>query len=184
MQTDKRHNRQRVHVRALARLQQLHEEIGAGHCPSVRDLAEHVERHPRTIWRDLKALKDDFNAPLTYDSQRKGYKYTAPGWDLPSRRFSEGNQMRGGRLTIVSLVFDAYQARRLHKRPAFHVDEEREQLPNGDLRLSFSMGLNGLEDVALLCLTYSSHCRVEEPAALRQLVRERLQQALIHHQEQ
>jgi hypothetical protein len=28
----------RVHVRALARLQQLHEEISAGRCPSLQDL--------------------------------------------------------------------------------------------------------------------------------------------------
>ena len=77
MQTNQMHNMQRVHVRAFARLQQLHEEIRAGHFPSVRDLAACVERHPRTILRDLKALREDFNAPLTYDSQRKGYRYAA-----------------------------------------------------------------------------------------------------------
>jgi hypothetical protein len=28
----------RVHMRALARLQQLHEEISSGRCPSIQDL--------------------------------------------------------------------------------------------------------------------------------------------------
>jgi hypothetical protein len=86
MKTNQMHNMQRVHVRALARLQQLHEEISADHFPSVRDLAVRVERHPRTIFRDLKALREDFNAPLTYDSQQKGYRYTEPGWNLSLSR--------------------------------------------------------------------------------------------------
>jgi predicted DNA-binding transcriptional regulator YafY len=80
----------RVHVRALARLQQLHEIISAGHCPSVQTLAESVDRHPRTIKRDLKALREDFKAPLIYDRQRGGFRYTEPGWQLPPTRFSEG----------------------------------------------------------------------------------------------
>ena len=52
----------RVHVRALARLQQLHDIISAGRCPSVQQLAESVDRHPRTIKRDLKALREDFQS--------------------------------------------------------------------------------------------------------------------------
>jgi predicted DNA-binding transcriptional regulator YafY len=80
----------RVHVRALARLQQIHEVISTGHCPSVQDLAAHTGRHPRTIKRDLKALRWDFKAPLVYDRQHKGLRYTEPGWQLPPARFSEG----------------------------------------------------------------------------------------------
>jgi predicted DNA-binding transcriptional regulator YafY len=80
----------RVHVRALARLQQLHEEISGGHCPSLQDLAVSTGRTARTIKRDVRALREDFKAPLLYDRQRKGFRYTEPGWQLPPARFSEG----------------------------------------------------------------------------------------------
>jgi predicted DNA-binding transcriptional regulator YafY len=326
----------RVHVRALARLQQLHHIISAGHCPSVQQLAASADRHPRTIKRDLKALREDFRAPLVYDRQHGGFRYADPGWQLPPARFSEGEllafftahhimhalgqkpeatmlrhalaklaaflpeqvtfnpgtigttmtfqpmpyvmvepytlqaltraaiaqrtvsvqyhsqhrnelterqidvlhlhnfagdwyaiafdhlrqdirdfhvgrirrwreteafftpppgwradeylrrgffMMRGGRLTTVSLVFDAYQARWIRERHTFHVDEQRENLPDGGLRLSFPVGRNGLDAVARFCLTYAGHCRAEKPAALRRLIRERLQQALAQHQE-
>ena len=63
------HDLPRVHVRALARLQQIHEAISTGHCPSVQDLAAHTDRNPRTIKRDVKALREDFKAPLMYDRQ-------------------------------------------------------------------------------------------------------------------
>jgi predicted DNA-binding transcriptional regulator YafY len=326
----------RVHMRAFARLQYLHEAISSGRYPSTQDLALYADRNPRTIKRDLKALRDDFKAPLVYDRKRKGFRYDDPGWQLPPARFSEGellafftahhvmqacgqkpeatllcnalaklaaflpeqvtfnpntisaaltfepmphvsvepyilqtltraalehrtvfvwyysqhrNQlterkldvlhlhnfandwyaiafdhlrqdirdfhigrirhlqetetfftpppdwnadaylrrgffmMRGGRLTTVSLVFDAYQARWIRERHTFHVDEQREDLPDGSLRLSFPVGSNGLDAVARFCLAYASHCRAEKPAALRRLIRERLQQALSQHQE-
>jgi predicted DNA-binding transcriptional regulator YafY len=64
----------RVHVRALARLQQLHEEISSGRCPSIQDLAVSIGRTSRTIKRDVKALRQDFKAPLVYDRQRKEWK--------------------------------------------------------------------------------------------------------------
>ncbi len=327
----------RVHLRAFVRLQRIHEVVNANGCPSIQELAERLERHPRTIKRDLKILREDFNAPLIYDRQRKGFRYTAPGWQLPPARFSEGellafftahhvlqaigqkpeamllqnalaklaaflpepvalnpavisaaltfqslpyvtvepqilrtftraaveqrtlfvhyysqhrdtlterhidvlhlhnfagdwyaiafdhlrqeirdfhigrikhlqetdnfftpppdwnaddhlrrgfSMVRGGRLTTVSLVFDAYQARWIRERHTFHVDEKREDLPDGGLRLSFPVGRNGLEAVARFCLAYAGHCRVEHPAALRKLVRDRLRQALAQHQEE
>lgn len=336
MEDTQTHDLPRVHMRALARLQQIHEEISAGHYPSIRDLATHTGRDPRTIKRDVKALRGDFKAPLVYDRQRKGFRYAEPGWQLPPARFSEGEllafftahhvmhafgqtpeatllrnalaklaaflpeqvtfnpntvsaaltfeamphvlvessllqtltrvaleqrtisvqyhsqyrnelterkidvlhlhnfigdwyaiafdhlrqeirdfhigrikswqeteafftpppdwnadaylrrgffMMRGGRLTTVSIVFDAYQARWMRERHAFHVDEHREDLPDGGLRLSFPVGSNGLDGVARFCLTYAGHCRAEKPAALRRLIQERLQQALAQHRE-
>jgi hypothetical protein len=81
-------------------------------------------------------------------------------------------------MTTVSIVFDAYQARWIRERHTFHVDEQREDLPNGGLRLAFPVGSNGLDAVARFCLAYAGHCRAEKPAALRKLIRERLQQGL------
>ena len=78
MQGKQPYNAPRVHVRALARLQQLHEEISSGRCSSIQDLAVSTGRTSRTIKRDVKALRGDFKAPLVYDRQRKGFRYAAP----------------------------------------------------------------------------------------------------------
>lgn len=86
--------------------------------------------------------------------------------------------MRGGRMTRVSLVFDEYQARWMRERDQFHPDEQREELPGGELRLKFPVGSNGLDAVARFCLQYAGHCRVEAPAALRKMVVARLKTAL------
>ena len=68
------------------------EEISAGHCPSLlQDLAVSTGRTARTIKRDVRALRADFKAPLLYDRQRKGFRYTEQGSRiLPQARFSEG----------------------------------------------------------------------------------------------
>ena len=88
MQVKQPYDEPRVHVRALARLQQLHEEISSSRCPSIQDLAVSTDRTSRTIKRDVKALRQDFKAPLVYDRQRKGFRYAEPGWQLPPARFS------------------------------------------------------------------------------------------------
>jgi len=108
----------------------------------------------------------------------------------PPAKWSRDNYLRrgfqmilGGRLTTVSIIFDSYQARWMRERATFHPDEQREDLPDGELRLSFQVGSNGLAAVARFCLTYAGHCRVERPAALRKIIREQLIRALELHQE-
>ena len=82
----------RTHLRGLARLQRIHEEISSGRYPSVRDLteADAIQRTSRTVKRDLQTLREAFKAPLVYDRQHKGFRYTDPGWQLPPAHFSEG----------------------------------------------------------------------------------------------
>ena len=79
MQGKQPYDAPRVHLRALARLQQLHEEISSERCPSIQELAGSTGRTSRTIKRDVKALRQDFKAPLVYDRQRKGLRYAKPG---------------------------------------------------------------------------------------------------------
>lgn len=326
----------RVHARALARLQQIHQEISTGRCPTVRLLSEQLERSERTIKRDLSFMRDQLGAPLIYDRSRRGFRYAEPGWALPPLQFSEGEllafftaaevlrstghapeavllraalaklaaflpkevqvnlatlgealtfqpaphvtvepatlqslaraaserrtvsfdyhsqhrnarthreadilllhnfagdwyaiaydhlrrevrdfhvgrikhiahtskffdppagwnaetylrsgfyMMRGGRNTTVQIVFDSYQARWMKERIAFHPDERREELPDGSMRLTFTVGRDGFDAVARFCMAYAGHCRAERPPALRKLIRERLIQALEDHRE-
>lgn len=86
--------------------------------------------------------------------------------------------MRGGRLTTVEIIFDAYQAQWIRERHYFHPEETREELPGGDLRLSFKIGEQGLEAVARFCLTYAGNCLVEKPKKLRDMVVKKLKEGL------
>lgn len=61
----------RVHLHALERLMRICDEIRSGGCPNKGRLARVVERHERTVQRDLDALRDQFNAPLVFDRERK-----------------------------------------------------------------------------------------------------------------
>lgn len=80
----------RVHVHAYERLSRLVVEIQKDRCPSVSALARIVERTPRTVQRDLEALRYRFNAPLVFDRSRRGYRFTDPSWRFPEVKLSEG----------------------------------------------------------------------------------------------
>jgi predicted DNA-binding transcriptional regulator YafY len=81
---------QRVHLHAYERLRQLSAEIQRGRYPTKADLARIVERHPRTVQRDLEALVNRFDAPLEFDREKKGFHFTDPAWQLPPVILREG----------------------------------------------------------------------------------------------
>ena len=83
-------NSDRVHTRALSRLKLIHEQISAGRCPTVSSLAKLLERSGRTVKRDLRVMRDQLSAPLIFDRERRGFRYTEPGWVLPPVEFNEG----------------------------------------------------------------------------------------------
>jgi len=83
----------RVHVRSTARLKLIDEALRDRRCPSVKSLAALTERSERTVMRDLDALRRDFNAPLIYDSARRGWRYTEPGWTMPFQHFDAGEML-------------------------------------------------------------------------------------------
>jgi len=53
-------------------------------------LAHVVERSARTVQNDLRALVNDFDAPLAFDKVKKGFYFTDPAWRLPSIALTEG----------------------------------------------------------------------------------------------
>ena len=137
---------------------------------------------------------------ISYDKDKKGMRdfhvgrisnlrLTEEGFDVKKAIWhkedylSKGFQMmRGGRLTKVEIWFDPYQAQWIRSRKHFHPDEQREELPDGSLRLSFQVGEKGLEAVARFCLQYAGNCIAEKPAKLREIIREKLKKGLILHQ--
>jgi predicted DNA-binding transcriptional regulator YafY len=80
----------RVHLHAFERLSRIVLEIQKDRCPTRADLSRIVERHPRTIQRDLEALRDRFGAPLVYDRERRGYRFADRAWRFPDVKLTEG----------------------------------------------------------------------------------------------
>jgi predicted DNA-binding transcriptional regulator YafY len=135
-------------------------------------------------WDHLRRDYRDFHVGRVSRLRETGdYFEPPPGWNKDDYLRRGFQMMRGGRLTRVRIVFDAYQARWIRERDKFHPEERREELEGGELRLSFPVGRNGLDAVARFCLTYAGHCLVEAPAALRRMVVDRLQTALKQHQQ-
>jgi predicted DNA-binding transcriptional regulator YafY len=81
---------QRVHLHAYERLRAICAEIQRGRYPTKADLARVVERHPRTIQRDLEALVSRFDAPLEFDREKNGFYFADPSWRLPAVALTEG----------------------------------------------------------------------------------------------
>lgn len=72
------------------RLLSLDRLIRAGKYPNARTMADALEVHPRTIYRDLDWLRDDWGAPLAFCHRHNGYYYTNPDFPLPLVRLGEG----------------------------------------------------------------------------------------------
>jgi predicted DNA-binding transcriptional regulator YafY len=103
------------------------------------------------------------------------------GWNATEYLRRGFSMTRGGRRVGVSLLFDAYQSRWVRERGSFHPEEQREELPDGRLRLTFSIGEKGLEAVARFCLTYAGNCVAEKPKRLRNMVKDKAAAALRQH---
>lgn len=111
----------------------------------------------------------------------KGFEIRKELWNKEEYLAKGFNMMRGGRMTSVEIIFDAYQSQWIRKRGPFHPDEQKEDLPDGGLRLSFRIGEGGLDAVARFCLQYAGNCIAEKPAKLREIIRERLEKAIKQH---
>ncbi len=90
---------------------------------------------------------------------------------------------QGGKLTEVEIVFDKYQSKWMRERSFFHPQEIREELADGQMKLSFTIGENGLEAVARFCLQYAGNFVAVKPKKLREIIIEKLKISLEQHQE-
>jgi predicted DNA-binding transcriptional regulator YafY len=81
---------QRVHLHAYERLRSICAEIQRGRYPTKADLARIIERHPRTVQRDLEALVNRFDAPLEFNREKNGFYFTDSAWQFPQIILTEG----------------------------------------------------------------------------------------------
>jgi len=64
-----------------------------GRYPIKADLARIANRAPRAMQSDIRALRDDWQAPLEFDHQKNGFYFTDPAWRLSSIKLSQGEQL-------------------------------------------------------------------------------------------
>ena len=69
----------------------LHGRIKAGKSPNSSHLMEEFEISRRSAYRAFELLRDELQAPLHYDHQRRGYSYSDNAYELPSHWISEAN---------------------------------------------------------------------------------------------
>jgi predicted DNA-binding transcriptional regulator YafY len=67
----------------LERLVSIDAYIRAGNYPSVQKLCEMFEVQPRTIYQDLRELREMFGLDIQFDRQRNGYYNAEPAKQLP-----------------------------------------------------------------------------------------------------
>ncbi|MBM3225744.1 MAG: WYL domain-containing protein [Candidatus Tectomicrobia bacterium] len=98
--------RERPYLESYYRLRRLCIEIQRGRYPTKKVLAALVERSERTVQNDLRALKNDFDAPLEFDPQHNGFYFTDPAWRIPAIALTEGE--------LISFFAAERMLRRLH----------------------------------------------------------------------
>ncbi len=127
--------------------------------------------------RAKKEMRDFHVGRMSNLKVTKNYFETQKNWN-PDDYLRQGfYMMRGGKQVTVEILFDSYQAQWIRERHAFHTGEQREDLPDGSLRLKFQIGEKGLEAVARFCLTYAGNCIAEKPDKLKKLIKEKLEAA-------
>jgi proteasome accessory factor B len=82
----------------LIRLAYIHDQLRAGKYPTAKQLARGFsvkfnlgrDLTGKTIYRDIRFLKESRGAPIEFDPDRNGYYYTEANWKLEALELSEG----------------------------------------------------------------------------------------------
>ena len=68
----------------LERILYIDEMIRNGRHPKKKDIAQHFEVSLKTIERDIDYMRDRLAAPIMFDRQVNGYRYSLEGYFLPA----------------------------------------------------------------------------------------------------
>jgi len=87
------------------RVLHLHRLISLQRYPNASLAARELAVADRTIRRDIEWMKDAFQAPISYNPQRRGYFYSEPAFTLPASVLSR-SQLVGLMLSAQALERD------------------------------------------------------------------------------
>lgn len=66
----------------IYRMQYIDKKMREDHYPNCSSMAKECEVSTRSIRRDIDYMRDLLNAPIAYDSKKRGYYYTNPDWSF------------------------------------------------------------------------------------------------------
>lgn len=134
------------------------------------------------VFDHLRESFRDFHTGRISNLNTTGEFFEIPkNWNKEEHLSGGFGMHRGGRKTDVEIIFDEYQSQWMRERNFFHPQETREELPDGKMKLSFSIGENGLEAVARFCLQYAGNFIAVKPEKLREIIKTKLEKALKDH---
>lgn len=90
----------------FSRLHFIDRKIREGTYPNAKTLAREYETSDRTIKRDIEYLRDFQNAPIEYDSHKKGYYYSEENYALPALTLKSSELFA---ITLVQEVLTQYE---------------------------------------------------------------------------
>lgn len=108
----------------------------------------------------LEVLEEKFTYPPDFDLK----KYLEDGFLM----------VRGEKLFNVELIFDEYQSRWIRERAPLHPSEQREELPNKQLKIT--MQVTALDSIKRFVMQYGSHVQVIKPIELQQEILQEITQ--------
>jgi len=125
----------------------------------------------------------DFHAGRITRFSETSRTFTPPAdWNLQTYLQRGFGMFRGGQDVVVEIEFDAEQARYARER-TFHPTQQRQELPDGRLRLTFETTEAALEQVARWLMQYGPQARALRPAELCDMMRQKLTSAAALYQD-
>jgi predicted DNA-binding transcriptional regulator YafY len=73
----------------LERVYKLDRLLRRKEAPSKREILQYFEISPAQFKRDLDFMRDRLGAPITFDAESGGYRYSSEEFNLPGLWFSE-----------------------------------------------------------------------------------------------
>jgi predicted DNA-binding transcriptional regulator YafY len=124
---------------------------------------DHLRGAPRVFLtsriRELTVTEEHFDPP--------------PGFNPDEYLGSSFGMIIGSEPQEVEIVFDEYQARWIRERSKFHPTEDREEMPDG--RLKLKMTVTALDGVKRFVMQYGAHAEVIRPEELRQSIQKEIE---------
>ncbi len=104
-------NRKTINHLMLERVVAIHQKIKSGTYPNTAKLSRELEVSIPTISRDIEFLRDRFQAPIEYDSKKRGYYYIGD-YDMPLNSVSVQDLFT---LTTAKALLSQYEDSPLYK---------------------------------------------------------------------
>lgn len=110
--------------------------------------------------REFKVTEEHFELPAGFDLE----SYLKRGFSM----------IRGANPIDVEMIFDEYQSRWIRERTPLHVTEQREELPDGRLRIKLQV--TALDGIKRFVMQYGAHVKVIAPVELQEAIRLEIKQ--------